>query len=256
MMQTGIFEERDRWTGALVLSAGLHLLLAIAVIVAGYIRAPHGENWGGSSSGEAVQANLVSAVPLPAPQTPTQNILANESKGLTQSVPEKVQEEAKAIPIPEKDARRKPQKTAVTQAPEKPRPVAPPQNNTVPYGQGGPVNGPYGAFTASHIQGGFSFEGDFGSRFAWYVQVVKNKVANNWYTVEVSPNAVGHRAFVSFDIGKDGAPGNVRLEQSSGIPALDQSAIRVLQRIDGFGPLPPGYSGSYLHVELWFNYQG
>ena len=255
MMQASIFEERDKWTGAILVSVGFHLLLVVAAIVGGYLATPHGESWGGPSSGDAVQAHLTTAVPLPAPQQPTQNIVANESKGLTQSVPEKVQEEPKAIPIPEKETKRKPQKTAVTQAPDIRRPVAPPVDNTVPYGQGGAVAGPFGSFSAGNIQGGFNFEGDFGSRFAWYVQVVKNKVSSNWYTVEISPGALGHRAFVSFDIAKDGSPGNVRLDQSSGIPALDQSAMRVLQRIDTFGPLPAGYSGSFLHVTLTFNYQ-
>ena len=253
MQTASIFEERDRWTGAIVVSTGLHVLLFGGALIAGYLTSPRGTSWGGSESGSAIPANLVSAVPLPQPQQPTQNIVATESKGITQSVPEKVPEEANAVPIPEKEVKRPPKKTAVTQAPQNPRPVTPPQDNVVPYGQGGPISGPYGAFKATNVKGGFSFQsGDFGSRYGWYVQVVNNKVSNNWYTVDVGQGALGHRVYILFDIERDGSPSNVRIEQSSGIPALDQSAVRAVQRIDTFGPPP---SGNKVSVEFWFDYQ-
>jgi len=44
------------------------------------------------------------------------------------------------------------------------------------------------------------------------------------------------------------------VEQSSGVPSLDVSASRALQRIDSFGPLPSDYSGSKISVEYWFDY--
>src|SRR5580698_7005738 len=62
------------------------------------------------------------------------------------------------------------------------------------------------------------------------------------------------RVYITFDIGRDGHPFNVQTEQSSGVPALDISATRALQRIDTFGPLPPDYSGNKISVEFWFDY--
>jgi protein TonB len=56
-----------------------------------------------------------------------------------------------------------------------------------------------------------------------------------------------------FDITRSGQPTHVQIEQSSGVPSLDNSAIRALQRIDTFGPLPPEYSGSKVTVEFWFD---
>jgi protein TonB len=47
----------------------------------------------------------------------------------------------------------------------------------------------------------------------------------------------------------------VQVAQSSGIPSLDISAVRALQRIDTFGPLPGDYSGSRVSVEFWFEYK-
>ena len=64
-----------------------------------------------------------------------------------------------------------------------------------------------------------------------------------------------NRVYVTFDIERNGRPTNVQIEQSSGVPSLDQSAIRALQRIDTFGALPSDYSGSRVSVEFWFDYK-
>ncbi len=97
--------------------------------------------------------------------------------------------------------------------------------------------------------------GSFGSRFGWYADVVARKVHQAWQS-EVNPNVVSaKRVYILFDISRNGSPSHVRVEQSSGIPSLDQSALRALQRIDTFGPLPPGYSGEYVSVEFWFDYR-
>ena len=255
-MRAVIFEERERWSGAVLLSTGLHGLLAIVIILVAWFGGPRGETWGETSTGDSVNATLVSSVPLPAPQQPTENILANESKGLTQTVPQIAVQPPDAIPIPDRQTRKKPDRTVRTTANVRP-PVTQPVENVVPYGQGGPISGPYGAFTASNAKGGFNFQsGDFGSRFSWYVQQVNRTVSSHWYRTEVDPNVTtARRVYLTFDIMKDGTPVNVRIEQSSGIPSLDQSAMRALQRIDTFGPLPPGYSGSKVSVEFWFDYQ-
>jgi protein TonB len=255
-MRAGIFEEREKWSGAMLLSAGLHIGLAIVVFVTAWFASPRGDNWGGTSTGEAVNASLVSSVPLPAPQQATENILANESKGLSETTPQTVVQPPDAIPIPDRQTKKKPEHTAVTNANVKP-PMNPPKDNVVPYGQGGPVSGPYGSFTASNAKGGFSFQGgDFGSRFGWYVQQVNRTVSNNWHRTEVDPSVItAKRVYITFDILRNGTVENIRLTQASEIPSLNQSAMRALQRIDTFGPLPDGYSGSKVSVEFWFDYQ-
>ena len=110
------------------------------------------------------------------------------------------------------------------------------------------MSGPYGMFSAAGAKGGFGFNGsggDFGTRFAWYVEAVQRKVSENWLKYEVDPSIKeANRVYMTFEIGRDGHPAHVAVEQSSGIPSLDISAFRALQRIDTFGPLPPEYSGS------------
>ena len=200
----------------------------------------------------------MSAVPLPAAPTEKQNVLANDSKGLTQSQPKAEENTPDAIAIPDKNTKKKKNKpdTSSKQQKEQPQEQA---SNVVAYGEGGPVSGPYGTFSAAGAKGGFGFTGgggDFGTRYAWYVRVVQQKVSENWLKYEVDPRiSDAQRVYVSFDVQRDGHPANVQVEQSSGVPSLDQSAIRAIQRIDTFGPLPPDYSGNKVSVEFWFDYK-
>ncbi len=255
---TDIFNDRDTWTSPLAFSVAIHgMLFATILIYGAVVGRDSGNNWGGDSMGGAMSANLVSNIPLPRPQAETQNIVANENKGLTQSPPKVEEKETpEAIPIPDKPPKQTKPKP-VTSAITKPQPPPPP-TNVVPYGQGGPISGPYGSFSAPNAKGGFGFNGgagDFGSRYAWYVRIVQQKVHDNWLAYEIDPRiSNAQRIYVTFDIDRNGRPKNVQVEQTSGVPTLDQSAIRALQRIDTFGPLPGDYSGSKVSVEFWFDY--
>ncbi|MDP9266808.1 MAG: TonB family protein, partial [Acidobacteriota bacterium] len=255
------------------------VLFSSMFLYAGFFGQMHGTDWGGATGGGgAMSATLVSnaavsnaavsnaavsnaAIPLPAPQEQTDNVLANESKGLTESPPKEAEKPApEAIPIPDKTAKQANERAKPaeqTSPPKKPQqPVA---TNQIPFGQGGPVSGPYGVFNTNGAKGGFGFTGgggDFGSRYGWYVDVVRRKVSENWMKYEVDPSiSTARRVYITFDISRSGEPANVQVEQSSGIPSLDISAVRAIQRIDTFGPLPPDYSGNRVAVEFWFDYK-
>lgn len=251
-----IWNKDEPWEQPLAWSVVLHAFLFGGILIYGAVAGMRGESWGGVGGGGAISATLVSNIPIPHPPTESQNILANESKGLTKSLPKAEEKAPDAIPIPDKSTRVRPTPRSTTEA--KPKPVEPP-SNVVPFGQGGPVSGPYGTFSAAGAKGGFGFTGgggDFGTRFAWYVRVVQQKVSENWMKYEVDPNIHdARRVYITFDILRDGRPTNVQVEQSSGVPSLDQSAVRALQRIDSFGPLPNDYGGSRVSVEFWFDYR-
>ncbi|MGH9492818.1 MAG: energy transducer TonB [Terriglobales bacterium] len=255
MQNAEIFFEHEAWKGPLAWSALLHAAFFGGLLFyAAVIGSLHGESWGGSGSGgDALSVTLVSraAVPLPPPSEESQSVVANESKGLSES--EKQQPETGAIALPEHDAT-KPEKNQRKAVMEKPRPA-----NQIPFGQGGPVSGPYGVFNANGAKGGLSLTGgggDFGSRYGWYVDVVRRKVAENWLKYEVDPSiSSARRVYITFEITRSGEPVNIQLSQSSGIPSLDQSAVRALERIDTFGSLPPDYPGSRVSVEFWFDYR-
>jgi periplasmic protein TonB len=257
---TDIFTERDSWSSPLAMSLVLHgLLFGSIVFYTVVIGHSSGANWGGDTfGGEAMSANLVSNIPLPRPQVETQNIVANESKGLTESKPkEEEKPEPQAIPIPDKPTKIKPK--PITSTVTKPKPVEPPPTNEVPFGKGGPISGPYGSFSVPNAKGGFGFTGgagDFGSQYAYYVRIVQQKVSENWLKYEIDSNiSNARRVYITFDIDRSGRPSNVQVEQSSGVPSLDISAVRALQRIDTFGPLPNAYGGNRVSVEFWFDYQ-
>lgn len=250
--------DRNGLGRPLVWSAGLHLAFSVFVVLyATYVSGFHGQGWGAGGGGDAMGATLVTTVPLPATEQQTNNVLATESKGLSRSEPKQQEKEPEAIPIPDKNtkAKKKPVTTATERKPE----PEPQESNQIPYGEGGPVSGPYAMFNAGGAKGGFGFTGgggDFGSRFSWYVQAVQRKVSENWLKYQVDPSIrEANRVYVTFDIARDGHPSHVEIEQSSGVPSLDISAVRAIQRIDTFGPLPPEYSGSKVSVEFWFDYK-
>ena len=254
-----IYFEHDRWGRALAWSAGLHVGITVALLIySGVFYRTSGEGWGAGGGGDAIGATLVSTVPLPANPTQTQNVLANESKGITQSQPKVQEKEPDAIEIQGKNAKVKPKKQQETVS-KKTAPAEPePESNQVAFGEGGPVSGPYGSFSAAGAKGGFGITGgggDFGTKYAWYVRVIQQKVSENWMKYEVDPRITSaQRVYITFDVARDGHPMNVRIEQSSGVPSLDVSAVRALQRIDTFGALPPDYPGGKISVEYWFDY--
>jgi periplasmic protein TonB len=256
-----IYFEHERWGRALLWSAGLHVGVTAAILIyAAFFNRPSGVGWGAGGSGEAIGATLVSTVPLPANPAQTENVLANESKGITQSQP-KVEEKPApdAIEIQGKNAKIKPKKKPETAS--KAKPEAPPEEETnqVAFGEGGPVSGPYGTFSAAGAKGGFGISGgsgDFGTKYAWYVRVIQQKISENWLRYEIDPRiATAQRVYITFDVARDGHPTNVQVEQSSGVPSLDDSARRAVQRIDTFGTLPADYPGSKISVEFWFDYK-
>jgi len=255
-----IYFEHGHWGRALSWSAGLHVGITVALLIySAFFYRTSGDTWGAGGGGEAIGATLVSTVPLPANPAQTQNVLANESKGLTQSEPKIQEKEPDAIEIQGKNAKVKPKKKQETASKEKPQPEPEAETNQVAFGEGGPVSGPYGTFSAAGAKGGFGITGaggDFGTKYAWYVRVIQQNVASNWQKYEVDPRiTTAQRVYITFDVARDGHPANVQVEQSSGVPSLDISAVRALQRIDTFGPLPADYSGSKISVEYWFDYK-
>jgi periplasmic protein TonB len=254
-----IYAEHAELSRPLAWSFGLHIAFALFVILyTTFIHGFRGTGWGSGGTGDAMGATLVASVPLPANPEPTQSVLATESKGLSKSEPAVPEKEPDAIPIPDKNAKVKPKPQPVKSATQRKAQPEPEETNQIPYGEGGPTSGPY-TMTAGGAQGGFGFTGsggDFGSRYAWYVQAVQRKVTENWLKYEIDPRIDNaKRVYLTFDISRDGHPSNVEVEQSSGVPSLDQSAVRALQRIDTFGPLPSDYSGGKVSVEFWFDYK-
>ena len=99
--------------------------------------------------------------------------------------------------------------------------------------------------------------GDFGSRFGWYVDVIKRKVAQNWLLPEVATGTpVGATVYIQFSVGRDGSVSGARIATSSGSSSLDSSCLHAVERVDTFGVLPSGYIDSSLSVLYHCTYPG
>jgi len=254
-----IFDVREPWKGPITASIAFHGAIVAAVLTYGAIVGFSRNEWGSGErvTGEAISATLVgaSAIPLPREQ-PTENIVANDSPAVTHSQPKEVAPPVpEAVKIPE-TVKIKPKEQPKRSVEKRPQPVQQ-ATNQVQYGAGGQVHQNFTTFNSALGVGAVAMTtgGDFGSRYAYYVRQVTQVLSQNWLKYEVDPHAMPNASVsISFDISRDGSPSNVRITQSSGIPSLDTSAVRTLQRIDSFGPLPSDYRGGSVGAEFEFRY--
>lgn len=239
--------------GSLVLHALLTLSIVLYYIVGGFF---HSNIWGGSTAGGAIRVQITSALPLPSDQPVNQNVLATEKPSPAPEIPQP-KEQAKtldlsAVPIPGKKQKVKPQPTPKT--PPKQQQVA--QDNRARYGEQAGSSMPRAITGQSTTVGPTSIsEGDFGSRFPWYVDGINRKMSQTWNKGEVDPRTPkGARTYVTFSVHRDGSPSDVQIDRSSGSATLDSSCRRAVQRVDTFGNLPSGYNSSTLKVSFYCEY--
>lgn len=242
----------------------LHGLIVAALVGYAYVHNMfHGAEWGANAFQQgAIQATLVSTAALPLPQDhpPTDNVLATETPSVAPALEEQKTEPLplpEAVPIPEKQQPVKQQPKPLPKAPPQHQPPPKPQNKAN-YGAAAPPNVPRSTATANAANSPNAVTGgDFGSRFGWYVDVIKRKVAQDWYLQEVDPStAAGATVYVQFSVARDGSPGAVSIATPSSSPTLNSSCLHAVQRVDTFGPLPAGYNESSLNVLYHCTYPG
>jgi protein TonB len=253
------FQPHESLRRTLLISAGLHGLLVVAIIVYTLFRWHHGPGWGSSQVGDSARVNAVSSlpgIPLPAPKLATRNTVATENLGLHQTEPEKITPPPDATPIPKFKSEVKPEvlkgvnkrirKEELQDAP-----------NAVPYGLGGRPSQSYTEFRNGAGEGGIGFgEADFGERYAWYVAALRNRISSNWLQSLISPNlTAAPRVYVTFDILRNGIITNVQITGSSGIPEVDRSALRAIQASNPVSALPADYSGDRVGVKFFFDFR-
>lgn len=212
----------------------------------------HHNEWGTAGSGGAINVNLVSdALPLPNEQI-NNNVLATDTPSQAPEAPNtkaKQAEDQNAIEIQGRHAKPKQQLEQKT-----PQSKQQPLNNRAAYGEQA------GSVMQHAMQtpgsGPVTIEnGDFGSRFGWYVSQINTKVQQNWYKQEIDPRTPrGLRVYLTFTIGRDGSPASPQIDRSSGSFTLDQSCLRAVKRVDTFGGLPAAYTSNTLSVSYYCEY--
>jgi len=237
----------------------LHGLIAGAIVAWALLFHHRSLNWGEQASNAgAIQATMVSSIPLPPTQrTLDTGVLTSEAPSPAPVVTKERTEPPPTpneVAIPEKIT--KPIKTAEKPTPAPPKhiqPVTPPPTKAVT-GETAGIRIAQATLEVKNGTASVSVEDrTFGARFAYYVNIVNSKVAQNWYTGEADPRtSLGKSTTIVFDINREGVPSNARIETRSGSPSLDLSAMRAVQRVDGFGPLP---QGDHITVEYTFHFQ-
>ena len=243
-------------TQPLAVSAGLHSMLLVALLVAvpGHHRVGP---WGGPG-GSAISVSLVRdlpGIPLPQPEVVTPSPRATTSKGLTRSEPRKELTPKQATPLPR--FREEKRQLARRQEPVPEQPQAEVPTQPIPYGAGGPPALPYTAFQLGNTEGGLAFGSDtaFAGRYPWYVESVRRRISSNWLTSTVDPYVrFAPRVVITFDILRDGSVVNIQMLRSSGVASVDRSAVRALRDSSPLDRLPSDYGGGKVAVEFWFDF--
>jgi protein TonB len=251
-----ILDQPESLKTPLVGSLVLHVSMAAAVVVFSLVRIP-GEHWGDDKAGGGTVAiNVLHQVPLPA-NSGTVNPVANNTKSeVPEPKPEKVakaqvkEPEPDAIPIPSRAAPRKPSPRAASVNKYREQQIDRPNQLYTSEGQRlvSPMIGQPGSGGVGVGQGS-----PFGDRFGYYVDILRQRVAQKWRSSDVDPRIRSlPAAIVTFTIRRDGSVSGVRVEQTSGNLALDLSAQRAIADAAPFPPLPAGYDKNDVSIEFWF----
>jgi protein TonB len=201
---------------------------------------------------------MVNALPLP-PKQPADpnNVLAADTTSPAPIAPApKTVEAPRPTDIPVLTKAPKPAKVAektTPTAPAHPQPVKVDPNKA----QTGEATGLKIAMSSSKNNAGTTSVGvadsNFGARFGWYVDQIRQKVASQWYTNMLDSQATGHRVYITFQVEHDGSVSQIQIAQRSGDNTLDQTALNAVRHIDTFGPLPEQYTGSHINVTYYFD---
>jgi periplasmic protein TonB len=248
--------QDDQFRRGIYVALGLHVLLAAAFLLTAFFLDHTSNRWGESASSVgSIQASMVSAIPLPQKAAPVDKaVLTPEHVSPAPLPPPK--EEAAPPPRPtdiEIQRKSAPKKIAPIETPAPPKhPQPTPPTAKAATGESA-TQLPQ---SVTQLKNGTAtitvMDRTFGDRYAYYINIVDQKVTQSWYSNEADPNASqGKRVTISFNIERDGTPSNVRVFTASGSPSLDTSALRALQRIETFGPLP---TGNQITVEFTFDY--
>jgi periplasmic protein TonB len=253
-------EQHDGLSRFFALSTGVHVAFFASIAIYASVGARGGLEWGNPHSlgGSAVGINAVKQIPLPGRSGET-NPLANDThsrvplppKPVVKPAPKEPEIDPDALPIPARNAPRKPTYTRSQQySPYRATPDRP--NQLYSHSGQAMTSNMYGAQTGTGgVQMGSA--GAFGYRFGAYRDMIEQRVSQKWRTDEIDPRiTTAPTAIVTFDIQKNGAVTNVRILQSSGNRALDYSAQRAIYEAGPFPPLPQAYERSSAGIEIWF----
>ncbi len=204
-----------------------------------------------------VGPEVLSPAPAKAPAKPAPR--ETKPEPVKPVVPELKPEKDEGIKLPD-TPKKKPQKTPADSARAQAPPAPSPPPAPAPAAQG-PAEAALagvpeavagdGATVAAGVEGGEGGGGGFGE-FAYYRIAMQNKIAANWSPAFVSGEAV---CVVYFRIIRSGMVVGARVEEPSGIPYYDQTALRAVLESSPLPPLPAQFPDDAVGVHFRFRYK-
>jgi protein TonB len=257
MAHVDILDQSEPLGKPLAGSVALHVSVFTAVVVSSLLGGKR-DYWGDRNpgGGSSMVVNVVGQVPLPA-RGGAVNPVANDTKSeVPEPKPDTVQKtkvkepEPDAIPIQSRNAPKKPSPKASSINKYRAQQVDRP--NQLYSAEGQALSSPLVGIAGSGGVG-VGRGSPFGDRFGYYVDLLKQRVAQKWNTGDVDPRIrSAPPAIVTFTIRRDGSIGSVRLAQTSGNLALDLSAQRAIADASPFPPLPAAFDKNDVSIEFWF----
>ncbi len=244
-------QDFDRLGRGFTFAIGLHIAAAAAIAGWALVSHIHGPRWGESAhQSGSIQANLVSAIPLPPKAPPVDKaVLASEDVTKVPAPQPKVTTQPPPKPddvlikgkTPDKA---QPKPTTVT-APKHPQPTP-----DTPKANSGDSATQLPQTTAPLKNGTATITAEdkvFGTRYAYYLRLVGQLVNQN-YSPPVGSQSKS--VTIVFDIQRDGTVNNLRIDKASGYSPLDLAARRAVESVESFGPLP---SGDHITIQYKFD---
>ena len=243
----------------LLISLSGHVLALLIVVGATWLAHRIDPHWGEPDpTVGSIQATMVNALPLPPRLYKEKEVLASDKMNIAPTLaptppPSKTPvSKAKPDPPPKQHEIALPSKSApqpLTTRKITPNAVLSPHRRApsppTPKAATGDSSGVQIPQSVTNLKNGTATitveERAFGDRYAYYIRLISQKVdaAKQEQGLD-PPDAKGKRAAVRFTINRDGVPTDPQIVTRSGSPGLDINALRTIQRIDSFGPLPAG----------------
>src|ERR1700744_1300383 len=180
-------QSPDRFGSGFAGAIALHILIAAVCVGLAIIVPGHVEHWGeNASTVGAIQASMVSAIPLPSHVAPVEkSVLTSENVTPAPKPPPKEATHPPPKPtdilIKEKTAPKTPPKDAPVDQPPPPTTQAPAGDAATQLPQA--INQVKNGTAMATVQ-----DRTFGNRYAYYLKIVSNTVAQQWYTNEADSN--------------------------------------------------------------------
>ncbi len=90
--------------------------------------------------------------------------------------------------------------------------------------------------------------------YNYYYAALQNKIKNSWFNTAFVKADAGRIAYIACRIDRSGQVADVRVYQSSGDEALDNSGLRAVRRAAPFPPFPAGNPNRY--IDVIFEFEG